>query len=68
MLAGPIANDILWPTSMFLGVQLLVAGYAIGPLHFQNDLNSFLGSGFSVKPTLSKSAPFRPLNESRGVR
>lgn len=36
----------------------------IDPLHFQNRLNSYLGSAFSVQPVLWQSAWFRPHNRS----
>ena len=42
----------------------LVAEHVIDPLHFQNTLNSHLGSAFSVQPTLTQSAWFRPHNRS----
>jgi phytoene desaturase len=42
----------------------IVAEHYIDPLHFQNELNSYLGSAFSVQPTLLQSAWFRPHNRS----
>ena len=42
----------------------IVAEHFIDPLHFQNTLNSYLGSAFSVQPTLLQSAWFRPHNRS----
>ena len=42
----------------------IVAEHFIDPLHFQNTLNSYLGSAFSVQPTLTQSAWFRPHNRS----
>ena len=42
----------------------IVAEHTIDPLHFQNDLNSYLGSAFSVEPILTQSAWFRPHNRS----
>lgn len=42
----------------------IVAEHYIDPLHFQNTLNSYLGSAFSVQPTLLQSAYFRPHNRS----
>ncbi len=42
----------------------IVAEHHIDPLHFQNTLNSYLGSAFSVEPTLLQSAWFRPHNRS----
>lgn len=45
----------------------IVAEHYIDPLHFQNDLNSHLGSAFSVEPILTQSAWFRPHNKSEDV-
>ena len=42
----------------------IVAEHWIDPLHFQNTLNSYLGSAFSVQPILTQSAWFRPHNQS----
>jgi phytoene desaturase len=42
----------------------VVAEHYIDPLHFQNTLNSFKGSAFSIQPTLTQSAWFRPHNRS----
>jgi phytoene desaturase len=42
----------------------LIAEHYIDPLHFQNTLNSYLGSAFSFQPTLTQSAWFRPHNRS----
>lgn len=42
----------------------IVTEHAIDPRHFQNDLNSYLGSAFSVEPILTQSAWFRPHNQS----
>lgn len=42
----------------------IVAEHYIDPLHFQNTLNSYLGSAFSVQPLLMQSAWFRPHNRS----
>ncbi len=39
----------------------------IDPLHFQNVLSSYLGSAFSVEPTLTQSAWFRPHNVSEDI-
>jgi phytoene desaturase len=45
----------------------IVAEHYIDPLHFQNDLNSYMGSAFSVEPILTQSAWFRPHNVSEDV-
>jgi phytoene desaturase len=42
----------------------LLAEHWIDPLHFQNALNSHLGSAFSFQPLLTQSAWFRPHNRS----
>ncbi len=42
----------------------IVAEHYIDPLHFQNTLNSFRGSAFSLEPVLTQSAWFRPHNRS----
>ncbi len=42
----------------------IIAEHYIDPLHFENTLNSYLGSAFSVEPILSQSAWFRPHNKS----
>ena len=45
----------------------LVAEHYIDPLYFQDTLNSFKGSAFSVEPILTQSAWFRPHNKSEDV-
>ncbi len=45
----------------------IVTEHHIDPLHFQNDLNSYLGSAFSVEPTLFQSAWLRPHNKSEDI-
>ncbi|MFM8594246.1 MAG: FAD-dependent oxidoreductase, partial [Chloroflexota bacterium] len=42
----------------------LVTERMIDPRHFETDLNSYLGSAFSVEPILTQSAWFRPHNRS----
>jgi phytoene desaturase len=42
----------------------IIAEYYIDPLHFQNNLNSFQGTAFSLEPLFSQSAWFRPHNRS----
>jgi phytoene desaturase len=37
------------------------------PLDFRDDLSSFLGSAFSIEPTLTQSAYFRPHNVSEDI-
>jgi phytoene desaturase len=45
----------------------IVAEHHIDPLYFQNELNSYLGSAFSVQPILTQSAWFRPHNRSEDI-
>ncbi|HEX8492585.1 MAG TPA: phytoene desaturase [Pyrinomonadaceae bacterium] len=45
----------------------IVTEHYIDPLHFQETLNSHLGSAFSVEPILTQSAWFRPHNMSEDV-
>lgn len=45
----------------------LVVEHVIDPRHFRDDLNSYLGSAFSVEPTLFQSAWFRPHNRSEDI-
>ncbi|MCI0448191.1 MAG: phytoene desaturase [Chlorobi bacterium] len=45
----------------------IIAEHYIDPLHFQNNLNSYLGSAFSFEPLFSQSAWFRPHNKSEDI-
>jgi phytoene desaturase len=45
----------------------IVTERSIDPLHFRDTLNSYLGSAFSVAPTLMQSAWFRPHNRSEEI-
>ncbi|GLV56447.1 phytoene desaturase [Dictyobacter sp. S3.2.2.5] len=45
----------------------IVTEHHIDPLHFRDDLNSYLGSAFSVEPILTQSAWFRPHNVSEDI-
>jgi len=45
----------------------IVAEHLIDPRYFHETLNSHLGSAFSIEPTLSQSAWFRPHNRSEDV-
>jgi phytoene desaturase len=42
----------------------IVAEHYVDPFYYQNNLNSYLGSAFSVQPVLTQSAWFRPHNRS----
>ncbi len=45
----------------------IVSECYIDPLHFQDTLNSYMGSAFSVEPILTQSAWFRPHNISEDI-
>lgn len=45
----------------------IVTEHMIDPRHFATDLNSYLGSAFSVEPVLTQSAWFRPHNQSEDI-
>ena len=45
----------------------IVSEMRIDPVHFRDTLSSHLGSAFSVQPTLTQSAWFRPHNQSEDV-
>lgn len=45
----------------------LIAEHHIDPQHFQDTLNSYQGSAFSVQPILTQSAWFRPHNRSQDI-
>ena len=46
----------------------IVAEHFIDPIHFQNTLNSYKGSAFSVEPLFTQSAWFRPHNRSEDFK
>jgi len=45
----------------------IVTEFYVTPEYFQNELNSYLGSAFSVEPLLMQSAFMRPHNESEDI-
>ena len=45
----------------------IVSEHRFTPLDFQNQLGSYLGSAFSIEPTLLQSAWFRPHNRSKDL-
>jgi phytoene desaturase len=45
----------------------IISEHVIDPLHFEGTLNSYLGSAFSVAPTLMQSAYLRPHNVSQDI-
>ncbi|MEE2789917.1 MAG: phytoene desaturase family protein [Myxococcota bacterium] len=45
----------------------LVHASFVDPRYFRDTLNSYLGNGFGVEPTLTQTAFFRPHNRSRDV-
>jgi phytoene desaturase len=68
--AGPYRNAII----KFLEEHYLpdlskhiVTERRIDPTHFRDTLSSHLGSAFSVQPTLTQSAWFRPHNQSEDI-
>ena len=46
----------------------IVSEHIIDPVHFRDELNSYLGSAFSVEPILFQSAWWRPHNKSEDVQ
>jgi phytoene desaturase len=42
----------------------IIAEHYVDPLHFKNNLNSRMGAAFSIQPTLTQSAWFRPHNKA----
>ncbi len=46
----------------------IVTEHRIDPLYFRDELNSHLGSAFSVEPILTQSAWFRPHNRSEDIQ
>ncbi len=44
--------------------ESIIAEHYIDPLHFESELNSYMGAAFSFQPTLTQSAWFRPHNRS----
>lgn len=47
--------------------QNIIAEHFIDPRYFNNTLNSYLGSAFSIEPVLTQSAWFRPHNKSEDI-
>lgn len=45
----------------------IISEHRFTPLDFQNQLGSYLGSAFSIEPTLTQSAWFRPHNRSKDL-
>ncbi len=45
----------------------IVSEAMIDPRHFQDNLNTYLGTGFSIQPVLTQSAWFRPHNRSEDI-
>lgn len=43
----------------------IVTDHMIDPIHFEKDLNSHIGASFSIKPSMTQTAWFRPHNKSR---
>jgi phytoene desaturase len=47
--------------------QHIVTEHMIDPRYFRDRLNTYLGTGFSIQPTLFQSAWFRPHNRSEDI-
>jgi phytoene desaturase len=45
----------------------IISEHIIDPVHFRDELNSYLGSAFSVEPILLQSAWWRPHNKSEDI-
>ncbi len=45
----------------------IVTERMIDPRHFRDNLNTYLGTGFSIQPILTQSAWFRPHNRSEDI-
>lgn len=45
----------------------IVAEHMIDPRYFRDELNTYLGTGFSLEPVLTQSAWFRPHNRSEDI-
>jgi len=66
-MAGPYRDRIMqFLEDHYLpGLQAnLIAEHVIDPRHFRDTLNSHLGAAFSMQPTLTQSAWFRPHNRA----
>jgi len=48
--------------------QHIVVEHMIDPRYFRDQLNTYLGTGFSIQPTLFQSAWFRPHNQSEDIK
>jgi phytoene desaturase len=46
----------------------IITEHYIDPTYFRDELNSFLGSAFSIEPVLTQSAWFRPHNRSEDFK
>jgi phytoene desaturase len=67
--AEPYADRILASLERFLPDlrKHIVTRHVFTPLDFQRRLRAFQGNGFSVAPTLTQSAYFRPHNRDRRI-
>jgi len=45
--------------------QHIITDHIIDPIHFRDDLNSHLGAAFSIKPSMTQTAWFKPHNKSK---
>lgn len=46
----------------------IIADHMIDPIHFREDLKSHVGASFSIKPSMTQTAWFRPHNKSKFFR
>ena len=69
--AGPFRDRILHSLEVDFGLtglrESIRVEHRFTPLDFKGELNAFLGSAFSIEPTLLQSAYFRPHNRSEDV-
>jgi phytoene desaturase len=70
--AGPYRDRIVAYLEQHLGLSgfraAIRAESCFTPLDFRDQLSAWLGNAFSLEPTLSQSAYFRPHNRSEDVR
>ena len=64
--SGIETGVLVAPVLPGLSAEIITSRF-ITPEHFQSELSSLYGSGFSVEPTLTQSAYLRPHNQSEDV-
>jgi phytoene desaturase len=69
--AGPFRDRVVQALEQDFGLtglrESIRVEHRFTPLDFTGELNAFLGSAFSIEPTLLQSAYFRPHNRSEDV-